>query len=238
MTPSWTCADRTARSLTPSRPSRAAAGDIYLTVPCEVRNSAGTLGAGIDVRGDGGYVVAPPSTHASGKAYAWESSSRPDEIEVSAAPKTWLDAMTARPKLRALPGGKGAVPRRPAQRLALQARVLDARERVRSRRDPRGDHGGERRAVRPVARPAEVKAIVESACKHPGLLIRGPREDRGARDSARRGLSPAAPKNETGDWRADLFTTPKGAVRNTFANICAILRNAEEYGERLRYNGC
>ena len=38
--------------------------------------------------------------------------------------------------------------------------------------------------------------------------------------------SPAAPKNETGDWRADLFTTPKGAVRNTFANI-TILRNAE-----------
>ena len=25
-------------------------------------------------------------------------------------------------------------------------------------------------------------------------------------------------------------------MRNTFANICAILRNAEEYGERLRYN--
>jgi hypothetical protein len=26
---------------------------------------------GIDVRGDGGFVVAPPSAHASGREYTW-----------------------------------------------------------------------------------------------------------------------------------------------------------------------
>ena len=37
----------------------------------EVRNSAGRIAAGIDVRGEGGYVLAPPSVHPSGRRYCW-----------------------------------------------------------------------------------------------------------------------------------------------------------------------
>jgi putative DNA primase/helicase len=36
-----------------------------------IRNSAGTLGPGLDIRANGGYVVAPPSLHASGNEYVW-----------------------------------------------------------------------------------------------------------------------------------------------------------------------
>ena len=44
---------------------------LYFRFPpnVEVRNSAGRLGKNIDVRGNGGYVVAPPSMHISGKRY-------------------------------------------------------------------------------------------------------------------------------------------------------------------------
>ena len=54
----------------------------------QARNKAG-LAAGIDLRGDGGYVVAPPSIHPSGRAYVWEVSHHPDETAVAPLPY-WL----------------------------------------------------------------------------------------------------------------------------------------------------
>jgi hypothetical protein len=54
-----------------------------------VRNSAGKLGAGIDVRGGGGYVLLPPSIHPNGRPYSW-SVDTPDHI--APAPK-WLHAI-------------------------------------------------------------------------------------------------------------------------------------------------
>lgn len=38
----------------------------------EIGNSAGTLGPGLDVRGEGGYVLLPPSVHATRRCYEWE----------------------------------------------------------------------------------------------------------------------------------------------------------------------
>ncbi len=55
-----------------------------------LKNSAGKLGEGIDVRGIGGYVVAPPSLHASGNYYAWANQLNPVPL-----PENLLAALTA-----------------------------------------------------------------------------------------------------------------------------------------------
>ena len=45
---------------------------VYFRSPeTPVRNSASKIAPGIDVRGDGGYVLAPPSIHPSGRRYEW-----------------------------------------------------------------------------------------------------------------------------------------------------------------------
>ncbi len=57
-----------------------------------VKNGVETLGVGLDIRGDGGYIIAPPSLHASGQHYAWELSYLPEETPLAPMPP-WLLAL-------------------------------------------------------------------------------------------------------------------------------------------------
>jgi len=69
---------------------------IYLKHPGGyVKPSASAVGKGIDVRGDGSYIVAPPSTHASGKQYMWELSGNPDEVELADMPEWLVESIRA-----------------------------------------------------------------------------------------------------------------------------------------------
>ncbi len=44
---------------------------------------------GLDVRGEGGLIVVPPSIHASGRRYEWEASGHPGDLPLAAVPE-WL----------------------------------------------------------------------------------------------------------------------------------------------------
>lgn len=56
-----------------------------------VKNSVRQLGDGLDVRGDGGYIVAAPSVHASGAQYRFADETTP----IADAP-AWLEALVAK----------------------------------------------------------------------------------------------------------------------------------------------
>ena len=54
---------------------------LYFQYTCDdIKNRAGIL-EGVDVRGEGGYVIAPPSMHPNGTEYQWEDA--PDEIALA-----------------------------------------------------------------------------------------------------------------------------------------------------------
>jgi hypothetical protein len=58
-----------------------------------IHNSAGRVGEGLDIRGNGGYVIAPPSVHASGRSYVWDI----DPVSLPDLP-TWLQDKAATPE--------------------------------------------------------------------------------------------------------------------------------------------
>ena len=56
--------------------------------------------------GDGGYVVAPPSVHISGRRYAWEFQGRIDEVPL-ATPPDWLLELMLHPNSSRHAGTRG-----------------------------------------------------------------------------------------------------------------------------------
>ncbi len=67
-------------------------------------NSAGKLGPGLDIRADGGQVVAPPSIHpVTGKSYEWEGAHHPDDIPPAPVPDWLLRLLTEKGELLSPP---------------------------------------------------------------------------------------------------------------------------------------
>lgn len=126
---------------------------LYWRVPdgASVRNGAG-IRAGLDVRGDGGYVVAPGSRHPDGPMYEWAEPSA-DALDAPAwllelvtAPRPTKPSVTpTMPSASAPPSGE-----RPVLREALAQRAFNegiARMRATSAPNPATGAGGNRNAT-------------------------------------------------------------------------------------------
>lgn len=71
---------------------------LYFRHPGTTTPNRAGLRPGIDVRGDGGCVVAPPSIHPSGRRYAWIGGRAPGEVPLASLPVAlWGDDGPPRP---------------------------------------------------------------------------------------------------------------------------------------------
>jgi hypothetical protein len=74
----------------------------YFQTQQEIRNSAAQVGEGIDIRGTGGYVVAPPSRHVSGNFYEWLPGLAPGDVPLAPMP-AWLTPVKQQKAAAAVP---------------------------------------------------------------------------------------------------------------------------------------
>jgi hypothetical protein len=136
---------------------------LYFAYPGgHVPNSSGRLGAGLDVRAEGGYVVAPPSTHPQG-LYRWKVA--PEDQTLPAQAPAWLlsglrtPAATGAPAMDIDQGTRnqrlfslaGALRRQGLSAEALAAALAAVNE----------------RCCRPPLSPGELETIARSVTRYP-----------------------------------------------------------------------
>jgi hypothetical protein len=64
---------------------------LYFRHPGSAVGNRTGLRPGLDIRGDGGYVVAPPSVHPNGRRYVWSDGHSPDDLAPVPLPFWLLD---------------------------------------------------------------------------------------------------------------------------------------------------
>lgn len=69
---------------------------LYFAHPGTVLSNRVAVRPGVDLRGDGGCVVAPPSVHPNGRRYAWTPGHAPDDLPLAPLPP-WFGAVARVP---------------------------------------------------------------------------------------------------------------------------------------------
>jgi hypothetical protein len=208
---------------------------LYLIYPagCEIRNSVGRLGLGLDVRGEGGYIVAPPSRTDKG-SYEFL-----DRLPPAEPPEWFLEA--ARTPYRAATDEHGAKLGQPG---GLGSATLDGRSIPDGARNSRLTsiagrlHDGSRDLA---ALTADLMAIRDARCENPDTITntevmkigrsihpRPPCKKTGAVPT--REVMEALEEIEAELWRRDWPGMGGKSERDAYV---ALLKAAREHGERI-----
>lgn len=186
----------------------------------KVQNRGGIL-EGIDVRGEGGYIVAPPSVHQNGNAYEWEYA--PDEFELAEASDLVLKFLetkkTTHTEFKAPDIIQDGKRNDTLYRLAcsLQAKNLSD-EAIKAALEIENET-----RCKPPLDDEELEKILKSALSHDkGVTVVKP-------DKVDN------PKNVF-EVKALLVTNDKGKPAQTIDNICTVLRNDPALKDKLKYN--
>lgn len=131
----------------------------YFGTDKELRNKTG-IRQGIDIRGDGGFVVAPPSLHSSGNRYTWEDSKPTDllwswpfdlhKVEPAAPVTAEGDGIAAGSRNSVLTSIAGSMRRRGMNELSIRMALLSENE----------------EKCRPPLPESEVRAIAKSVMRY------------------------------------------------------------------------
>ncbi len=75
-----------------------------------IRGTHGGVLPGVDTRGSGGYVIAPPSVHPSGRIYFWAPGMSPDDLPLADPPPWLVDLLRQIERRREAPDPEGDDP--------------------------------------------------------------------------------------------------------------------------------
>lgn len=192
---------------------------LYFHSNSEIKNRAGIID-GVDVRGDGGYVVAPPSIHSNGNRYEWEYD--PEEFDLAEANnnvKYFLDTGINSPGERfSMPDIVNAGERNDMIfRFACMMQAKGASDEAVFAATMAENNT----KCNPPMNEKEVRVIVNSVLKYQkGKPIHI--NDNGV---------------ATQGWREPIFaTTEKGYIKKTIENTCEAIEYDEKLWGHIKYN--
>lgn len=192
---------------------------LYFRAAGTVPNSASLIGPGLDIRGDGGYVVSPPSATAREYAVDLGGGEGPEPIPEwllraslrkraasSAPPSGDADAYMAGGRNVKLTSLGGTMRKRGMSQEAIEAALQMENA----------------RRCHPPLDEVEVKKIAASVARYAPAV--------GAEEG---GEPTSGPDADEQPWVRELSRDRKGRPQRTFGNVCTILRNLE--GVELAY---